>query len=237
MRVAPGVYREHGLVISTVVEIDGAGPKSTIIDAGGKGQAVLVHSAGVLTVNGVTIRNGNSAAHAGAIENSGTLTLLNDKFIGNSAVDPGGAIVNYSVITSMDNDRFINNTSQSYGGAITNFGTIGTAAGDDFANNLGENGGGAINNAGSIEMLDDSTFRSNEAGYAGGVYNDGTIGDMSSDTFWNNNVTAYGGAMVNVFGNIKSVDNDTFVGNSVNDSLGQGGRDRAGRGGDRDLGW
>jgi hypothetical protein len=63
----------------------------------------------------------------------------------------------------------------------------------------------------------------NKAGYAGAVDNSGQIGDLSKDTFWTNNVFGFGGALNNVFGTITSVTDDTFLGNSVNDALGQGG--------------
>ena len=221
--VASGTYHQHGLVIASTVEIDGTGGGTTTIDAGRNGQAILVDAGGALVLRGVTIRNGDSPAHAGAVENSGTLALLDDRLIDNSAVDPGGAIVNYATVTQMSNDRFVGNSSQSYGGAITNFGTIGTATGDVFNGNFAEHGAGAVNNEGTIAALDGSSFTANKAGYAGAVDNIGTIGDLSRDTFWNNNVFGYGGALVNVSGDIGTVTDDTFVGNSVNDSLGQGG--------------
>jgi hypothetical protein len=221
--VSAGDYQEHGLVITGTVQIDGAGSSSTIIDALHQGQAILVQTGGALTMQGVTIRNGNSPAHAGAIENSGTLALYHDRLIGNAAVDPGGAIVNYTTITALVDVSFVGNSTQRYGGALTNFGTVDMASGDVFDNNFAQIGAGAVNNDGTITSLDGSSFTSNRSGYAGAIDNDGTIGDLSGNLFWNNSVYGYGGALVNVFGTIDRVSDDTFVGNSVSDPLGQGG--------------
>ena len=221
--VGAGDYREHGLVVTQTVEIDGAGSSSTTIDADHRGQAILVQAGGALTISGVTIRNGNSPAHAGGIENSGTLALLHDRLIDNVAVDPGGAIVNYTTITALVDVSFVDNSSQSYGGALTNFGTVDVANGDAFKNNSAQNGAGAINNEGAIDTLDSTSFIDNRSGYAGAIDNGGTIGDLSGDLFWNNSVYGYGGALVNVFGTMTNVSDDTFAGNSVSDPLGQGG--------------
>ena len=221
--VGAGTYDEHGLIISSSIEIDGAGSAATFIDAGHKGRAFQVQASGSLTLKGVTIRNGKSHAHAGAIENSGVLALQNDRLIDNSAVDPGGAIVSYSTITELVNVRFIGNSTSSYGGALTNFGNIESASADTFTDNFAENGAGAIENQGTISTLDGSSFTSNRAGYAGAIDNSGSIDDLSSDTFWANNVDGYGGALNNVFGSIGRVTDDTFVGNSVGDPYGQGG--------------
>jgi hypothetical protein len=80
-----------------------------------------------------------------------------------------------------------------------------------------------VNNDGTITSLDGASFTGNRSGYAGAIDNGGTIGDLSADLFWNNGVYGYGGALVNVFGTIRKVSDDTFVGNSVSDPLGQGG--------------
>jgi hypothetical protein len=223
IEVAAGTYDEYGLVISNSIEVEGAGSRSTVIDAGQKGRAFLVEASGSLTLEGVTVRDGKSHGHAGAIENSGSLSLFDDRLIDNSAVDPGGAIVNYTTITELENVRFVGNSTQSYGGAVANFGNIEGASEDTFTDNFAEDGAGAIENQGAISSLDESSFTANRAGYAGAVDNSGDIGDLSKDTFWANNVSGYGGALNNVFGIVGTVADDTFVGNSVKDQLGQGG--------------
>jgi IPT/TIG domain len=221
--VRAGEYHEHGLVVTGTVEIDGSGSSSTTINAEHQGQAILVQAGGALTIDGVTIRNGNSPAHAGGIENSGTLALRHDRLIHNVAVDPGGAIVNYATITALVDVSFVGNSSQSYGGALTNFGTVDVVSGDVFKNNFAQDGAGAVNNEGSINTLDSTSFTGDQSGYAGAIDNSGAIGNLSGDLFWNNEVNGYGAALVNVFGTMNNVSDDTFVGNSVSDPLGQGG--------------
>lgn len=222
--VAAGRYLEHGTVVAVSVTIQGAGAASTIIDAGHQGQAMLVQPGATVALDGLTVANGRTSGHAGAVENSGTLSLVHDRFTGNKATDPGGAIVNYATITAMTGDTFTRNRSAAYGGAIENFGTIASATGDSFTGNIAEHGAGAVDNQGTITSLDDSSFTANGAGYAGALDNSGSIGDLSQDTFWRNNVTGYGGALVNVLAaTISTLTNDTFAGNSVSDSLGQGG--------------
>ncbi|MCB0020364.1 MAG: hypothetical protein KDE09_21375, partial [Anaerolineales bacterium] len=63
------------------------------IDGGDSVQLFYVNSAGNFTVNQVTLQNG-SATNGGAIYNSGTLTVTDSTFIGNSASDSGGGIYN-----------------------------------------------------------------------------------------------------------------------------------------------
>jgi hypothetical protein len=222
--VAAGRYLEHAIVVGVSVTIEGSGAASTVIDAGRGGQAMLVQPGAAVALDRLTVANGRSSGHAGAVENSGTLRLVDDRFTGNSATDPGGAIVNYGTITAMAGDKFSRNRSAAYGGAVENFGTIALATGDAFAGNVAGFGGGAIDNQGSIASLDDSSFTANGGGYAGALDNSGSIGDLSQDTFWRNDVAGYGGAIVNVLGaTISQLTDDTFAGNSVSDGLGQGG--------------
>jgi IPT/TIG domain len=222
--VAPGRYLEHGIVLAVSVTIEGSGAASTIIDAGHQGQAMLVQPGATVVLDRLTVANGRTSGHAGAVENSGTLSLIHDRFVGNHSADPGGAIVNYARITAMVGDTFTGNRSASYGGAVENFGTIAVAAGDDFTGNMANIGAGAVGNQGTITSLDGSSFTANSAGYAGALDNSGSIGDLSQDTFWRNDVAGYGGAIVNVlYAGISKLTNDTLAYNSVSDSLGQGG--------------
>ena len=222
--VAPGRYLEHGIVLAVSVTIEGSGAASTIIDAGHQGQAMLVQPGATVALDRLTVANGHTPGHAGAVENSGTLSLIHDRFAGNHATDPGGAIVNYATITAMVGDTFTGNRSASYGGAVENFGTIVLAADDAFTGNIADIGAGAVDNQGTITSLDGSSFTANGAGYAGALDNSGSIGDLSRDAFWRNDVTGYGGAIVNVLAaTISKLTNDTLAYNSVSDGLGQGG--------------
>ena len=94
--------------------------------------------------------DGRSGGRGGAIENNGTLSLLHDRFAGNRAADPGGAIMNYATISVLAGDDFTGNRSAAYAGAIENDGTIGLATGDSFTGNTAESGPGAVDNLGTI---------------------------------------------------------------------------------------
>jgi Bacterial Ig-like domain (group 2) len=78
-----------------------------------------------VSLNGLTFRNGKSAAAGGAIFNDqGNLTVTNSTFLNNSAVTGGGAIENAGGTLAVTNSTFFNNsvtgTSVATGGAIDN---------------------------------------------------------------------------------------------------------------------
>src|SRR5438105_1369453 len=64
------------LDVTSNITINGAGAKTTIVDASALSERVLeVHGAGALTLSGVTLTNGSDTKGAG-IYNSGDLTLV-----------------------------------------------------------------------------------------------------------------------------------------------------------------
>lgn len=73
--IGPGTYMET-LSISKNLTLIGAGEASTIID-GGAIDSVLQVGFATLSISGVTIQNGMSAAYGGGISNYGTLTVTN----------------------------------------------------------------------------------------------------------------------------------------------------------------
>jgi predicted outer membrane repeat protein len=107
----------------------------------------------------------NLGVQGGAILNSGTATITNSSFTGNSATG-GGAITNSSVgILTIINSSFENNTSPTAGGAIRNEsgGTL-TIANSSFVGNsttAGGGAGGAILNFGGAATITNSIFANN----------------------------------------------------------------------------
>jgi predicted outer membrane repeat protein len=225
--LASGTYAEHGLTVALPVTIAGSGPAKAIINGAQAGSSVFTVSDGAsLVLSGVTVENGKTSDHGGAIVNSGTLTLTNDRFAGNSATDPGGAITNYAAITSITACRFVNNTSGSNGGAIESFGSIGPITDSLFVNNLGEAfGAGAVDNQGTITSIDDSIFVKNRsASGAGAVSNSDSIGDMSGDTFAHNeSLGGIAGAFENIQSTLTTLTNDTFADNVADGDTAEGG--------------
>ncbi|MCA9967909.1 MAG: hypothetical protein KC423_26875, partial [Anaerolineales bacterium] len=159
------------------------------IDGGDSVQLFYVNSAGNFTVNQVTLQNG-SATNGGAIYNSGTLTVTDSTFIGNSASDSGGGIYNGTGMLIVTNSTFSGNAANYLGGGISN-----------------DNGGPLT--------VTNTTFSSNSANYGGGIYNNfGTL-TVTNSTFSGNVVDDSGGGIYNNFGTL-TVTNSTFSDNSAN---------------------
>jgi CSLREA domain-containing protein len=118
--IAPGVYEleiptvnddlpgSGDFDITSPVTITGAGAADTVIDGGvppeglsenqrGMDRLFEIHpSAGNVTISGLTLREGFSAADGGAIENwsPGTVRLQNTRLVDNFATGVGGAVNN-----------------------------------------------------------------------------------------------------------------------------------------------
>jgi uncharacterized repeat protein (TIGR02543 family) len=97
-------------------------------------------------ISGLTIANGNTPGLGGGIVNTGTLTVSNSAFSGNTAGGEGGGISNQATQT-VSNSTFSGNTA-------------------------GE-GGGIYNNA--TQTVSNSTFSGNSAAAGGGIFNNDTL--------------------------------------------------------------
>ena len=157
------------------------------------------------------------------MENSGTLALMHDRLVHNSALDPGGAIVNYGTIAALVDDRFVGNLSARYSGTIETSPpsssppatcSRGTSPRSVPARSTTRDQSRRSMTAPSPTTDPASRVRSTTAA---------PTATSSGDTFWRNNVVGYGGTIVNVFGSISTMTNDTLVANTVSDTLGEGG--------------
>lgn len=180
-----------------VITIAGAG-KITI--SGGNQTGIFQVNTGVkAALTGLTLTNGNvgSNADGGAINNAGTLMLLNDTFSNNSG-KTGGGINNTGVLTVMNST--LTKNSGTVGGAISNSsGGQATVAGCTLTQNTSSYIGGAINNQAVMAVLN-STFAGNGS-YLGGAINNGNqYGNggtlaLTNDTLTGNTVTGNGGGV------------------------------------------
>ena len=175
--------------------IDGTGQTLTI--SGENAVRVMVVGFGAsLTLNNLTIANGSAPGdHGGGIHNSGTLTVTNSNFSGNST--SGGFYA-------------------GFGGGISNEGTL-TIANSTFSGNsaTGGYGGGVFNNGGPLTITN-STFSGNSAnfGYGGGIYTPaGTL--ITNSTFSGNSATGGSGAGVYNSHVVGVTLRNTIVANSV----------------------
>jgi hypothetical protein len=102
--------------------IIGDGPENTIIQAHpdptlSTSRVILVSTQAALTLDGVTIRHGNTANDGGGIRNQGSLTVTNSLITDNSAALGGGGIANIP-INNEQATLVITNTTISYNDAF-----------------------------------------------------------------------------------------------------------------------
>jgi hypothetical protein len=184
-----------------VIEIDGAGAASTIIDANQVDRVLAVTNGRTAIISGVTLRGGlitDGSRVGGGIANAGTLSLDHSTVSGNQ--NPG-----------------------SYGGGIENGGTMTLTDSTIGPDNTANDGAGLSNEGGLV--LDRSTVYGNSGNYGGGVFNDanGNLVVINS-TLSDNNVVYSGGGIYNR--NIANVYNTTIFFNGADS-----GRNNAGRAG------
>jgi predicted outer membrane repeat protein len=203
----------------TNVTIDGQSVHVTI--SGNNATRLFEVVAGSDSINNLALTNGQVTGSGGAIlvDSGASLSVGNDTFTNNTAAGvngSGGAIENQGTLT-VANCRFISNGSNIYGGAIdTGLGASGplSVSASTFNGNTATSGG-AINTA-STATFTNNTFQSNQAngsGGTGGAINAEASITLSGNSFTNNSANRTGGA-INAIGPATS-SNDTFNGNTA----------------------
>ena len=172
-------------------------------------------------IDGFTITTGNADGSLGTgtdrgggmYNYSGSPTLANCTFDGNSANISGGGIAN--VVNSrptVANCMFSGNSS-SDGGAMSNFRSSPMVTNCGFTRNSAGNGGGVYDDNASPTMIQCS-FSGNSANSGGGMYNGSSAPTMSKCTFNENSAGNFGGAMYNNI-STATVANSAFIGNQA----------------------
>ncbi|HEY1596247.1 MAG TPA: choice-of-anchor Q domain-containing protein [Thermoleophilaceae bacterium] len=210
------------LLASKNVTINGAGPASTVLDAGGASRVLHFTGGAVSTISGVTITGGDTTtAHGGAgiLSDSPTLNIANSAFTANTATITG---------------------TQTNGGGALWLGGGGTIDTSSFTGNtftqlagLSNSGGGAIFNSNLGLTVTNSSFADNSASITSGsrngggaIYQDGSSQTLTGDSFTNNSVQLTvtgttpqlngGGATYQVdSAGALTIGDSTFGGNSV----------------------
>ena len=231
--------------------IEGAGANLTIINANSADRVFHVRPGGKLTLKNVTITGGRLTDYGeynsgGGIQNNGTLTLIDCKMTGNSAIE-GGALSNFrvsvsaSAVANVINTVITGNSAGSRGGAIATYSSsetsksIVTLQGVTISSNTSvSNGGGGIYVApgGDLDVTD-SLFESNNATNGGGaIYSENHTGKatvrLRNSEFRNN--AASGGGAIFVYGaagyggsTFLSIEGSLFSMNRTNSTYGSGG--------------
>ena len=163
------------LDLTDSVSLEGAGARSTVIDADGIDRVLDVANVPA-AVSRVTLRGGDAGGgNGGGIRNAGTLTVLGCAISGNTAGGPGGGVRN-------DNDIFIldstlaGNVTADHGGGMDDHGTSfvqnSTVSGN--AVDGGGAGGGLYNLGGTSMTVLSATITGNSAGAGSALHNGGT---------------------------------------------------------------
>ncbi|MCQ2380274.1 MAG: right-handed parallel beta-helix repeat-containing protein [Victivallaceae bacterium] len=185
-----------------------------------EGGAIGNADSGTLMVSGSTFSNNEATDNAGggAIDNSGTATIVGCLFVADSpqkgsAVRNGGS----SAEITITGNTFTGNTSGHDGAAVSNSWATATIENNTFKNNLAENYGGAVQNYYGAATMSGNIFIGNTAGkYDGGaIYNYGTATLMVSESSFTGNVADKGGAMANM--GTASLIGCVFTGNTADD--------------------
>lgn len=213
--------------------ISGGGAASTIIDGGGLDRIFQILGSAVVTINGITVRNGNVDGGGGGIlsDGGGSLTLNDCVVTSNKSGPPGGGIS----ATALVLNRTIvsgNECRGSVGGGVFLINGSSSVVNSTVTGNISvQASGGGISVGGGFHVpttvsIVNSTISSNIAGSgseAGGIYVDLNSGvTITGSTISGNMSTADspGGGIYNL-GNLQITD-CTISGNGSNFGNGAG---------------
>lgn len=179
---------------ATAANTSGVGAPSAssqLTISGGGSSGIFYVDSGSLTVDGLTLANGNNSdGYGGAIENYGTLAISNTIFSNNTAMWEGGAVYDEntgSPESEIVASTFTGNTSEEGGAYFDEDGALFEAS--LFTNNSAYYSGDQYGEAGALYAdwdlsVDGSVFTNNVAGSTSGanVSNGGYGGAISIDT-------------------------------------------------------
>ncbi|NBC18979.1 MAG: hypothetical protein GVY18_16890, partial [Bacteroidetes bacterium] len=205
IEVAAGTYNEIDIVVDDkTLTIQGASAATTIIDAQNNGRILEVVGISDVTLNDLTLRNGEGF-DGGAAYVTGGLTINRCVFENNTAPvsegdSNGGAIFGSFATLSITESTFDANTASGDGGALFARSSVVTIASSLFVGNDADNGGG-------VALVQDS---------------DGGSATLTNNTFYNNSASIDGGGLYYREFSDRSitVSSSTFVGNSASDGGG-----------------
>ncbi len=180
-------------------------------------------------LDGVTVTGGNadsSTPHnvgGGMHNDSGSPTLINCTFSGNSAIALGAGMRNeVSSSPTLTNCTFSVNTAGGGGGMSNELASSPTLTNCTFSGNKVANSGAGMNNVGSSDpTLTSCAFSGNMAtgrfGHGAGMYNHGSSPKLTNCTFVRNsaNDNGHGSGMDNNFFSSPTLVNCAFIGNTA----------------------
>jgi|GEM_PF-3291035 len=202
IELAPGVYREHGIVIQTGVDVRGAEGKAgeVILDGQGLSRILTVapdtvsedHTDLTSVLTNLVFRNGRADRFGGgALLVCANTEVLNSRLVGNSSIGPGGAVNSIATDVSFANCLFDSNLADSgsgEGGAVaaSAFHTqLISFTNCLFQANVSVSAGGALFLIGPTEITN-GTFQDNEALLGGAALLGGSSPTLTDCLFQGN---------------------------------------------------
>ncbi|HIJ54387.1 MAG TPA: hypothetical protein HPP66_14740, partial [Planctomycetes bacterium] len=174
-------------------------------------------------LDGFTITAGNANGSytelydrgGGMYNDSGSPTVINCTFTGNSANRDGGGMFNSEQGNpTLTNCTFTDNSAIYDGGAMCNRTSSPTVTNCKFNGNSANHGGGISNRPGSPTVTN-CTFSSNSAELGGAVFNWDSSPLLANCIFSKNSAREWGGAICNLNASSPTLANCTFNGNSA----------------------
>ena len=186
-----------------------------------------------LTIRNLTLKNGKAYEGGAIYALFSDVVIENSTFTDNRADTEGGAVAAYNAGLTVTGSSFSGNRAEDGGAIYSQSANSTTISGSSFIDNRvsGTNQlsgfGGAINLSGGTLTISKSTFGSNRANYGGAVFGSstGTI-HVYNSTFYSNTAVAQNsaptssgrGGALNSRGNLMTVTNSTFNGNTAKNS-------------------
>jgi hypothetical protein len=204
------VTDEHGIVTNSD-------------DVAGRNSETVVRSSSTVSsaiLDGFTITAGADGWQGGGMTNTGSPTLINIRFIGNSTYDVGGGLYNAVGSPNLINVSFVNNSAILGGGVYNTGGSSPSLENVIFTGNTAIQGGGMFNFE-STPVLDSVVFSENSADSAGGgLVNNSNSYPVLTNVIFSANDADYGGAMINASGSHPELLNVVMRGNTARESGG-----------------
>lgn len=171
------------LEIASEVTIVGPSQNELIFSGNNQSRVFRVLNSGVVSIDGVTIRDG-SDSEGGGIRNDGILTISNSTIRSNVATFDGGGIDNFGTLT-LTATSVHNNVSEGFGGGVYNWGTLNIDRASIYAN-VADLDGGGIGNVGSLSIANTTiSLNSTEFGNGGGIQTDSAMTLVNSTLIGN----------------------------------------------------
>ena len=198
IQVPAGTYELDGfgfggpLEVSEDLHIVGDGADVTFIDGVDAIRILHVKPGTIVTIDGVTLRNGMSGVGGGAIFNSGDLTLT-DVVIDSNEGGSGGGINNVSDLTLV-RSTITGNNGTTVGGGIYNqaTGTL-NVQDSEVSGNMSATNSAGIHNIGEMTIQNTLVQMNEASGNGGGVGNTGVGTIVDSQISGNTSVNSGGG--------------------------------------------